>query len=71
MKQQRCESEQFIENNDNMKRFARDFYIKWKEREREQDSRETERVCVCARGRALRGEEDSIINKKECERINM
>ncbi len=27
-----------------MKRFARDFYIKWKEGEREQDSRE--RVCV-------------------------
>ena len=29
-----------------MKRFARDFYIKWKEGEREQDSRETERECV-------------------------
>ncbi len=46
MKQQRCESEQFIVINDNLKRFARDFYIKWKEGEREQDSRETERECV-------------------------
>ena len=71
MKWQGCESEQFIENNDNMKRFARDFYIKWKEREREQDSRETERVCVCARGRALRKEEDSIGNKIDCKLINM
>ncbi len=46
MKQQRCESEQFIENNDRVQRFARDFYIKCKEGEREQDSRETERERV-------------------------
>jgi hypothetical protein len=32
--------------NDNLKRLARDFYIKWKEGEREQDNRETERECV-------------------------
>jgi hypothetical protein len=43
--------------------FARDFYIKQKEGEREQDSGDTERECVCARDRALRGEEDSISNK--------
>ncbi len=38
------------------------FYIKQKEGEREQDSGET----VCARGRALQGEEDSIGNKIDC-----
>ncbi len=32
--------------NDKVKRFARDFYIKQKEGEREQDRGETERVCV-------------------------
>ncbi len=46
MKQQRCESEEFIVINDRVKWFARDFYIKQKEGEREQDSGETERVCV-------------------------
>ncbi len=51
MKRQQCESEQFIENNDRVQRFARDFYIKWKEGEREQDSGVTqrERECVCER----------------------
>jgi hypothetical protein len=29
-----------------VKRFARDFYIKWKEGEREQNSGETESECV-------------------------
>jgi len=33
-------------------------YIKQKEGEREQDSRETEKVCV--RGRALQQKEDSV-----------
>ncbi len=47
MKQQRCVSEQFIVINDNLKRLAKDFYIKQKEGEREQDSRETERESVC------------------------
>jgi hypothetical protein len=46
---QQCKSEQFIIINDNLKRLARDFYIKWKEGEREQDSRETERESVCER----------------------
>jgi hypothetical protein len=32
--------------NDKVKRFARDFYFKQKEGEREKDSRETERECV-------------------------
>ncbi len=64
MKQQRCESKQFI--SDNVERFARDFYIKRKEGEREQDNRETERERVCERGRALRVEEDSIGNKIDC-----
>jgi hypothetical protein len=38
-----------IANNDNPKRFARGFYIKRTEGEREQDSGETEkeRECVC------------------------
>ncbi len=51
MKQQRCESEQFIVINERVKRFARDFYIKRKEGEREQDSGDTdrERECVCVR----------------------
>ncbi len=49
MKRQRCESEQFIENNDRVQRFARDFYTKQKEGEREQDSGETERESVCQR----------------------
>ena len=63
MKRQQCESEQFIENNDRVQRFARDFYIKWKEGEREQDSGVTERERVCARlGRALQTQEDSIGN---------
>jgi hypothetical protein len=55
MKQQRCESEQFIVINDNLQRFFRRFYIKCKEGEREQDSRETESVCerqsIVVRGR--------------------
>ncbi len=46
MKRQGCESEQFIENNDDLKRFARRFYIKRKEVEREQESKETEREWV-------------------------
>ncbi len=46
MKQQRCEPELFIVINDNLKRFAGDFYIKRKEGEREQDSGETEAECV-------------------------
>ncbi len=54
MKQQRWESEQFIVINDYLKRLARDFYIKQKEGEREQDSRETESVCEGA---------DSVSNK--------
>jgi len=49
-----------------VKRFARVFYIKQKEGEREQDSGETERECVCARGRALRQEKDSTANKMDC-----
>jgi hypothetical protein len=49
VKQQQCEWEQFIESNDKVKRFARDFHIKWKEREREQDSGETETESVCER----------------------
>jgi hypothetical protein len=32
--------------NDNLKRFARFYYIKWEEGEREQDSGETERELV-------------------------
>jgi len=40
------------------------FNIKWKEGEREQDSGGTE--SVCARGRALQGEEDSIGNNIDC-----
>ncbi len=58
------ESEQFIENNDNVKVFARDFKIKQKEGEREQNIRETEKVCV--KDRALQGEGDSIGNKVDC-----
>jgi hypothetical protein len=69
VKQQRCESEQFIENNDRVQRFARDFYIIWKEGEREQDSRETKRGCV--RSRALQREEDNLSNKIDLQRINM
>ncbi len=58
---QRCESGQFIVINDNLKRFARDVYIREIEGEREQGSRETE--SLCARGRALQGGEDSVGNK--------
>ncbi len=59
---QRCESEQFIVTDDNLKRLALDFYIKRKEGEREQDIGETERESVCVRGRALPGEKDSVSN---------
>ncbi len=39
-----------------MQRFAKGFYIKWKEGKREQDNGETERVCVqeaehCGKGK--------------------
>ncbi len=47
-----------------MERFARGFYLKRKEGERELDSGETERVCV--RGSALWQEEDSVGNKIDC-----
>jgi hypothetical protein len=46
VKQQQCESENFIVINDGLKRFARDFDIKWKEGEREQYRRGTEREWV-------------------------
>ena len=55
MKQQWCESEQFIENNDNVKRFARGLYAKQNGGERELDSGETERESVW--------EKDSVGNK--------
>ncbi len=64
MKQQRCVSEQFIVINDDLNRLARDFYFKRKEGEREQYSRDRERVCV--RGRALQREEDSVSIKIDC-----
>jgi hypothetical protein len=51
VKQHQCESEYFIQNNDRVQRFAKDFYIKLKEGEREQDSVETERECVFVRER--------------------
>jgi hypothetical protein len=38
-----CDSRYFISNNDKMERFARGFYIQWKEGEREVDSGETVR----------------------------
>jgi len=44
-----------------VKVFARDFKIKQKEGEREQNIRETEKVCV--KDRALRGVGDSFGNK--------
>ena len=58
---QRCVSEQFIAINDNLENACQGFYIKWKDGEREQDSRETVRMCV--RGRALQQEEDCVVNK--------
>jgi hypothetical protein len=60
---QQCESEHFIIFDDNLKRLARDFHIKQKEEEREQDSRDRERACV--RGSLLRGEKDSDSNKMD------
>jgi hypothetical protein len=47
-----------------VKVFARDFKIKQKEGEREQNIRETEKVCV--KDRALQGEGDSTGNKVDC-----
>jgi hypothetical protein len=41
--------EQFIVINDNLKRLARHFYIKWKEGEIKQDSGKTQRESVCER----------------------
>jgi hypothetical protein len=41
-----CDSEYFIQNNDRVERFARFFYIKQKEGEREVDGGETERESV-------------------------
>ncbi len=61
---QLCVFRQLIAINDNLKSFASFFNIKWKEGEREQDSGGTE--SVCARGRALQGEEDSIGNNIDC-----
>ena len=51
MKHRWCNLELFIQNNDRVQRFATGFYIKQKEGEGEQDSKDTERVC--ARDRAL------------------
>jgi hypothetical protein len=48
-----------------VKRFARFFYTKRKEGEKELDSEETERESVCARGRELRQEVDSVTNKTD------
>jgi hypothetical protein len=66
VKQQQCESEQFIEISNDLKRFSRSFYIRWKEGEREQDSGETERESVFTRGRVLQQEEDRVGNKIDC-----
>ncbi len=61
MKQQRCESEQFIEINDNLQRFSGDFISNGKNgKESETAERQRERVCVCLRARALLKEEDNI-----------
>ncbi len=54
---QRCVSNDFIVNNDNCQRFPRRFYIKQKEGEREQDSKETERENV---GKAEHGRREKI-----------
>jgi len=43
---QRCDLEQLIVINDNTEMLARYFYIKQKERKREQDSGDTGRGCV-------------------------
>ncbi len=48
MKQQRCQLEQFIVINDNVKRFARDFVSNGK---KGKESKTAERQRECARGR--------------------
>ncbi len=64
MKCKRCDSEEFIQNNDKVKRFAKVFYIKQKEGERELDSGETGREYF-VRGKALQQEKDSVINETD------
>jgi hypothetical protein len=39
------------------------FYIKQSEWEREQDSGETKRECVCVRDRVLQKARDGVVNK--------
>ena len=56
MKRKRCDSEEFISDNDEMERFARGLYIQWKE----------DRECVGVRGRVLRWKKSSIGTKSNC-----
>jgi hypothetical protein len=67
--------EQFIENNDDLRKSARRFYIKRKvgeERKLAERQREREREGrVNVRGRALWEEEYSVSNKIDCKRIKM
>jgi hypothetical protein len=55
---QRCVSKQFIAINDDPEMVARVFISNGREGGREQDSGDTERECVCFRGRALQRERE-------------
>jgi hypothetical protein len=58
-----CLSEDFVVINDNTKRFAMGLYAKCNGGERELARGETERECVCVRGRAYEKEGSSIGTK--------
>ncbi len=58
-----CLSKDFIVINDNTKRFVMGLYAKRNGGERELASGETERECVCVRGRACEKEKSSIGTK--------
>ncbi len=56
-------TEDFIAINDNTKRFVMGLYAKCNRGERELAGRETERMCVCERGRAYEKEGSSVGTK--------
>jgi hypothetical protein len=60
---QQCLSDDFIAINDDTERFAIVLYAQRNRGERELDSRETERECVCMRGRAYEKEGSSVSTK--------
>ncbi len=66
VKCKRCDSEEFISNNDEMERFAMGLFIYSAERRGKRARLWRDRECVGVRGRVLRWKKSSIGTKSNC-----